>query len=173
MRTKKGQMVFEFVVAVIVFFGVVFYVINQLNVAVSTSGTQYFNVDRQNKALLMTEVLAKSPGVWDGTEPHSVGLVDEWPVFNETKIQNFGTFCENEMNYVKLLEAFGMERKLSRDLQFNITITDVDLVTGSSGETVSMSCGRSVPNLPRAMVERFGVMNTPTRDVVRMSVWVW
>ena len=93
MNRKKGQAVFEFVISTILFFAVIFYVLNFLNVTIFTFNSEYTNAILESKSLQISELLVKDKGLWDSGEPSIVGLASEWPVLEEGKITDFINYC--------------------------------------------------------------------------------
>ena len=87
MGEGKGQAIFEFVVATVLFIGIVFYIISVLNSTMSTyMGSNYVN-HLNEEAQRVSEILVRSPGVWDGGTPKSPGIALEWPVMDDSKIK--------------------------------------------------------------------------------------
>ena len=165
-RFMKGQAVFEFVVATLFFLGIVMYTINSLNTSVGTySGEHRENVLEIN-AWRVSEILARSPGIWSGsggTVPESLGLANEWPVMNESKMGSLVGMCATDMA--------GVERLLDIDPMFNEIAVRIGKKAGS-GEVLMLECGDVPQGVPYSMVTRFGVSGTDGR-LLKMDVWYY
>lgn len=155
MGKKKGQAVFEFVIATVLFLAVVFYIINFLNATIYNYNSQFNNVILDSKSVQISEILVKDTGEWVGGVPVIVGLSDEYPVMDINKIQDLESYCAT--NYVDLIDNFNLGR---RKFRINITVGGSDYM-----------CGPSVPNVPRSETERFGIL--PDNSIVKLNVWVW
>jgi len=173
----KGQMVFQFIIAAVIFFAIVLYTLNFLNSNVNSYWNDMFVNELENKAVSVSEVLVKSRGVWDGNTPKSIGLVDDdymWPVLKLDKIKNFINFCfsgsvpnENEFNILGL-NGYGA----------NITISsatlDKNVLCISSDSQYRCSCGYPLTNGTKMYIKRYGlVMYSGAPNPVAIDVWLW
>ncbi len=159
-------MVFEFVVAAVIFFAVVFYTINYLNSGVSAfSGGSYVN-NLEIRAIQISELLVHDPGVWEDSTPKIVGLSKEWPVLNMTKIQLLDGFCNYSANYTYLLQNLGLEESRfgSRRI-YNVSIKI------NEGDNVLLDCGLNPPEKMMVNVERFALSEGD--KILTVNVWVW
>ena len=154
----KGQMAFEFIVAVILLIGVVFYVINYLNTGIFAFSKESKINDMESRALQASNILLYGPGVWAGQEPKQVGVAIVWPVVNNTKLSYLEDYCAT--NYANLIERLDLVGK-----KVSIIVDD------SSGANV-ISCG---PNLPGSVlhsyVKRFAL--SENGKILVFNMWVW
>lgn len=157
----KGQFVFEFLIAGLIFFAVVLYAMNYLNVNVSDFRGRFQTDKLQSKAVQMSEIL--------GSEKSPLGLVDSPSLFNRSKIENFNaTYCGFN-GYTKLRKDFDLiERTNYGERMYNTNIT----VTGEFGDPV-LDCGHSIPRgTGKAEIERFGVLEE-NNEMLTLRVIVW
>ena len=96
-------MVFEFIVASLVFFAIIIYILNYINMAVFSYNNEYGISRMESHAMKISELLVKDKGLWNGIIPKRVGLAREWPVLDKTKINNLESYCSNPLNYKNLL----------------------------------------------------------------------
>ncbi len=169
-----GQMVFEFVIAVIVFLALVIYTMGFVNVNVGSYGESMLVNEVENRAVGASEVLVKSRGMWDGSTPKSVGLADNWPVLDKDKIKKFIDFCKDRFNR-------GFEKDVFEKLDLGnysgaVNISSVTLdYSILCGRSSDCFCGESVPAArAKAYVRRYGLVKYNNEmKVVAVDVWVW
>ena len=164
-------MVFEFVVAAIIFFAIVLYTINYLNSSVSAfSGDSYTN-NLEMKAIQISEVLVHNRGLWDGSAPKIVGLSREWPVLDSEKIQELNVFCNdptNPDNYAYLLENLGLkENRFGGTQTYRIKI----VINERGNPAALLDCGPTPPEKRRVAVERFALSGG--NKILSVNVWLW
>jgi len=158
----KGQFVFEFLLAGVIFFAIVLYAMNYLNVNVSDFKVRFYSDKLQSKALQISEVL--------GNEKSSLGLVERPSLFNRSRIDNFNaTYCSDQNGYMRLREDFDlMEKGEYGERAHNVNIT----LTTESG-LILLQCGYTIPTgTERAETERFGVFNE-NGELVKLRIIVW
>ncbi|NIO22459.1 MAG: hypothetical protein GTN38_00345 [Candidatus Aenigmarchaeota archaeon] len=158
----KGQFVFEFLIAGVIFFAIVLYAMNYLNVNVSDFKGRFYVDKLQSKALQISEIL--------GNEKSSVGLVEGPYLFNASKIADFNTtYCIDRAGYMKMREDFELTEKTEYgERMHNANIT---LVT-ESGIPI-LQCGYTIPMwTEKAEIERFGILNE-NNELVTLRVIVW
>ena len=97
-KKRKGQLVFEFVVATLFFLAIVLYSINYLNSSVVVFSAKHHSNLYESNVWQASEVLVKSPGVWSEWVPLEIGLAQKWPVLNE-KCTIIGS---SQMQYCRL-----------------------------------------------------------------------
>jgi hypothetical protein len=146
MKRKSGQAVFEFIIAAVLFFAVIFYIINYLDTSVTnySAGSQ-FNL-LEAKTAEISEYLVY------------VNLTEEWPLLSYTNIADLDWACNDD--YSGLLKRFDLgERKFK--LQVN------------EGPKLLLDCERTrvVPDKERAEIERFALSENNTILSVRVVVW--
>ena len=153
----KGQMVFEFLIAGIMFFAIVVYSINYLNVNVSDFKWKFYQDKLQGKAMQISDILMN--------EKSSLGLVGQPHVFSTAKIQNFSqNYCDVSKYHDLLGEFYLVEKTVWGTLDHDMNIL---LFSGES----YLDCGAKIPgNTTKAEVERVGLLNN---DLVKLRVVVW
>ncbi len=168
----KGQMIIEFIIAAVMFFGVILFTINYLNTEVSVYSSDYFINEVESKSVQVSEMLLHNPGIWmDDGSAMIVGLSDEWPIINATKIEKMKSYyCSPEGRYTELLEKFDMKIKLlyggewiNRWLRIYVNIEGPD---GSL-----LVCGEEPSVGTVAKTTRMAVMEDGTRVNVTVSAW--
>jgi len=152
-------MVFEFIIAGLIFFTIIIYSINYLNFNVSDFKNKFYQNRLQSKAFQVSEILMAGRT--------NLSLTDG-ERFNASKIYFFNsTYC-GDANYKKLAEAFYMYETAS----FGTLPNDIkiELSVPSSGFLL-LDCGPRMPrNTTKAEVGRMGLYEG---NVARLSVTVW
>ena len=165
----KGQMIFEFIIAAVVFFGIIFYVITYLNMQTSIYSGDYYENELENKAVQISELLVHNPGTWlalPNGPVHVIGLADEWPVLNDDKMRNLGLLCNENYDYfLDLLDTELSTPYGNRLMKVMINITNID-----TGQQL-MGCGYEPENTTVVKVNRYGI--TKTGNIVKIVVGVW
>jgi len=164
---KKGQMVFEFIIAAVLFFAVVIYTINYLNSAVTFYSSNFHSNVLHTKAMQVSELLLRNPGVWAAGTPSVLGLASgslDWPALDSVKIQNLETYCEE--NYIELLDIIGFYPKNKVMIMINETGPDA---------TINLLDCRPTTGVPEditlAHIKRFAVLED--KSSLSVDVWVW
>jgi hypothetical protein len=155
----KAQLIFEFLIAGIIFFGVVVYAINTMNTNVADFRSRSY-IDRLNsKAIKISEILASNSG-----------LAPEWPVFDYEKINEFRGDCNQ--NYHNLRKKFDLDDTTT----YGVVIPHYFRVYINT-TTEEFYCGPDVPaNVSKAEVIRKGIVydsNVGVYNFLTMTVWVW
>lgn len=155
----KGQFVFEFLIAGVIFFVIVVYAINYMNINVSDFNSKFYNSWLQSKAVQISEVLMR--------DSSSMGIASEYE-FNRTKVGNFNsTYCPPLGDYRQLVRDF----YLYQDSDFeSYNISNDVRITLSTPSELLLSCGPSIPGTPRADAERVGIFEG---EFARLVVVVW
>jgi hypothetical protein len=161
MSGRKGQLVFEFVVAAIFFFYIVFYVINYLNATAMIFSSDFYMNSLEFKAIEISELLLHNRGVWNGTVPETPGLADGWPVLNTTKIQYMDAYCSSPINYEVVLRKLDINSSRGHGMKIELNDTGGNL----------MLCGYLPGGFINAKVERFAISDTG--EYLTMTVWAW
>lgn len=170
---RKGQMVFEFIIAAVLFFTIILYVINYLNVNVSAFSSGFYVDDLESKAVQISELLVHNKGKWTGVTPVVVGLAEEWPVLNSTKIQWLNNSCSDAAGYIDLLGKFDLVEKpyLIEKPRYDMKI-HIKNETGALLLDCASPYRRDLPqNISVANMERFAV--SEYGSVLIIDVWVW
>ncbi|MEM7815569.1 MAG: hypothetical protein QXN71_00440 [Candidatus Aenigmatarchaeota archaeon] len=153
----KGQLVFEFIVAVIVFLGIMFYILNYVNATFNGYREGFFSEDMENKAMQIAELLLINRGNWTGSGSMiSPGLAEDWPLLNSTKISWFNTTCNSDYE--------GVMKNLGVHPRYRVKI----VVKNESSELAKCTMGE--PSGRTTEVRRFGVSD---KGFITVSIWVW
>lgn len=142
----KGQAVFEFVVAVILFLGIIFYVINFLNSSVSNYSDESRLNTLEVKALEISEYLMH------------IGFTDDWPILSYQKLRDFNDTCNND--YAGTLERLDLEGSKLK-------------LEANESSTVLLDCEQNVavPDIQKAEVQRLAL--SPQHNIINVRVVVW
>jgi hypothetical protein len=157
----KGQFVFEFIIAGIIFFSIVLYAMNYLNMNVSVFRERFYTDRLQSKALQISDIL--------GNENSPLGIVERPFVFDTERIKNFNaTYCDDG-GYTGLREDFELVDKTA----YGERLHNVNITLATVAGTPLLQCGYTVPSgTEKAEVERFGILNE-NKELVRMKIVVW
>jgi hypothetical protein len=142
----KGQAVFEFVVAAVIFFAIVFYMITFLDFNVLTYSEQSRLNNLEAKALEMSEYLVH------------VELAREWPVLSYSSIDGLNQSCNSD--YTGVLDRFDTGGN-----EIKIQVSEGGLLLADCEE------GMAVPDIQKAEVERFAVSENSSIINVRVVIW--
>jgi len=153
-------MVFEFIVATVFFLAIIMYVISHLNLTVSVYGNEYHTNSLESKAIEISEMLVKNPGVWNNQIPLSPGLALEWPVLNQTKIMWLCLYCNT--NYEELAKTMNIDSAVHG---FQIEITE------DGNPLTLLGCGQLARGIINAEVERIAL--SESGNLLRVTVWTW
>ncbi len=159
-RKFKAQLVFEFVVAVLVFFGIVFYVINYLSWTVVGYSSSFSAENMESEASQIGEMLVLNKGKWSGGEPTVVGLAQEWPVMNSTKISWLNTSCNNDYA--------GFMGKLDVHPRYKMKIT----IRNETSFLADCRWGLAMPdNVTKAETKRYAISESGNLLTVYVGIW--
>lgn len=154
----KGQLVFEFIIAAFILFGIILFVINSLAANMNVYHSNFLSNFLESRAMQIGEILMNDP---------KNGLVDEWPVLNEAKMSSFNSSCNS--NYIQMLMNFSMIEALPYPSLHHMHV----LVNATDGQEF-VNCGRVPPtNITTATVTRFGVVPSPTDKIAVIEIRVW
>ena len=154
-------MVFEFVVAAVLFIGIMVFVLNMLNSNVSVFSEDYRLYSLEGRVVSVSEAMVKTR--------EGVGLAKEWPVLNSSKIADVDYFCSFPGNYTAFLSKLSLLGKprvgtFEAKVVVTDTVTEVNLLECSSPSGTVGS--------PFSTIERFGVSDLDG-SVLKVSAWVW
>jgi hypothetical protein len=158
----KGQLVFEFIIAGLIFFMILLYTINYLNVNVSDYRGKFYQSRMQSKAVQVSEILMAGRS--------NLSLADG-NGFNKTKVGFFNsTYC-GFSNYTKLAGDFYMYENLNYIVVPNNI--RIELTLPSSGETI-LDCGpANIPRTINATKAEIGRVGIYDGQAAKLSVVVW
>lgn len=86
----KGQLVFEFIIAAVLLFAIIMYIINYLSINFSSFSKEFYSDNLENKLLQISEILILD---------NNTGLVKNWPVLNYTKIMELNQSCDSNPDH--------------------------------------------------------------------------
>lgn len=158
-NNRKGQAVFEFLIAAMFFFYIVFYVINHLNTTAIVFSNDFYMNSLEHRAFQISEILLHQEGKWNGSFPEAIGLSAGWPVLNETKIQYFQAYCGD--NRSDMLKKLDIDISDGHEVMIEITNT--------SGTV--MKCHRLPEGVINTNIRRFAL--SQSGEILTMSIWVW
>lgn len=154
----KGQLIFEFVIAAFILFGIILFTINNLSDYMGLYHTNYQSNFLENRAMQISDILMNDP---------VNGIVDEWPVLSEAKMDSFNSTCNGD--YINMLVNFSMIEDLPYPSLHHMHV----LVNSTDGQEF-VNCGREPPtNITTATVTRFGMVPPPTDKIAIMEIRVW
>lgn len=162
----KGQLVFEFVLATLFFLAIVVYTINYLNTTVYLFSMDHYSDSLESKAWQVSELIARSGGNWSGFPPGppvAIGISDEWPLLNVSKISFLQQYCA--------IDRSGMMRLLDLDIDYHGIRIEINK-TSSGGESNLLDCGFLSEGTQAAKVTRLGVSDIDG-SLLRLNVWYW
>lgn len=163
---RKGQLVFEFMIAAVFFFYIVFYVLNYLNTAAGVFSDDFYTNSLEFKALESSEILLHSEGTWNGNVPETLGLAVEWPVLNRTKIIKFDAYCGDDpvndpANYQKILGKLDINYSRGHGMLLYINTSSENL----------LECGLLPDGFLSANIQRFALSDQD--ELLTINMWVW
>ena len=160
----KGQLVFEFIIAAIIFIGIIVFVLNILNANVSIFSSQYQAYNLESKVIAASEVLVHTQG--------GVGVALDWPVLDQVKLDELndvvtGLCADVDVRYKRLLELLNLVERPGLQNTYNVNIEITGLQTGDN----YLNCGKTFPEgVFSASIERFAILEG---EPVRVTVNVW
>ena len=164
-KMKKAQLVFEFLVAVLIFFGILFYTINYLSWTVSGYSSDFSVQNMESEVSQVAELLVLNKGSWSGGNPVTVGLAQEWPVLNSTKISWLNSSCNS--GYENFIKKFDLSPKH----RLKITVIET---TVEAGPVVRADCRWGVPiSNTAASVETRRYALSESGNILTVYVVIW
>ena len=159
----KGQLIFEFLIAGLIFFAIVLYSINYLNFNVSDFKAKSYQNRLQSKAIQISDILLKSES------PFSLSSGQE---LNMTRIQLFNaTYCPPQGNYSKLIDDF----YLYETTTFGVSSKNI-IIELSTPSGMLIDCRPKVGIFPRnitkAEIGRAGIIGS-TKETAKLRVVLW
>jgi hypothetical protein len=154
----KGQMVMEFVIAALMLFGIMAYVMGNLMFNMGTRSSESGQDTLVSEAFAASDVLLRGGGSWTGSVPRMAGLSDGWPVLNATKVQYLQAYCAAD--YEGLAAEFGLGERHGISIRINET-----------GVGEILSCGSRTPSAVHANVRRVALTEAGDVALVEVSVW--
>ena len=165
----KGQMIFEFMVAAVIFIGIVLYIIMYMSGSMGTFSSDYRSNFLESKAVQISEILAHSPGVWVDGEPVQMGLATEWPELDKAKVELLQAYCPGHAGELReMLDLVERETFLVGETPVE---RSYDVWINVSGQ---LDCSTTVipAGEPKgAHMRRYAVLDDG--EAVTLDVWVY
>lgn len=149
----KAQMTIEFIIAAVVFFSIVLYVVVYLNSGLSEYREDFSVNDLQSRVIQISDFLVHD---------RVVGVSGGYPVLSTARIDSLNRSCNDD--YPELLSMLDLKHRRIR----------VEINNTETGE-VLMDCleGFVMPKkATKVSMMRFGVLDASGETAV-MSLWVW
>ena len=162
MKVVKGQFVFEFLIAGVIFFAVVLYAMNFLSANVSEFHGKFYMDKLQSKALQISCILLN--------EKSPMGVVESPHVFNMSKIDSFDDkYCGTTEGYKSLREVLDLTEKTD----YGERVHNINITLEKASGVPLLSCGYTAPGgVKKAEMQRFGILNEDGSLVtLKMVVW--
>ncbi|MBI4173317.1 MAG: hypothetical protein HY519_01215 [Candidatus Aenigmarchaeota archaeon] len=168
----KAQLVFQFVIAAVVFFAVMFFTISFL-----ASGIGERSVDASynlmwSEAIALSEQMVRSPGSAEGLAPTAIGFAASWPLLDSEKLGFSQTLCsQNRSAYESIFRSVSAADVLDASPipgpNFRITISEV-----RDGAAMAMfACGSRQEPARKAFLRRVALSQNNSILVADVSVW--
>ncbi|MBU0953682.1 MAG: hypothetical protein KKA90_04695 [Nanoarchaeota archaeon] len=168
---RTGQLVFEFLVAAVLFFAIVIYILTALGSAVVTASEQsQFDVRNAN-AIAIGELLMKQRGSFPKAPPLAMGTdylglaaASGYPTLDPNLISDLDDLC-GTANPADLYDFLNLHDKPFGNYHYNITLS-------IEGETLPrLKCGEQPLETVQGTAHRLGRL--PTGELVILDIAVW
>ncbi len=163
---RKGQTVFEFIIATLFFLAIVMYVISFMNTNVNMYAREHGLGVLESRAWQASEALVRTEGNWSGSSPNMIpeepGLAQDWPVLDTGKLLSMDNFCSSGYE--------GFLRAMDVDPEYHGMSLVVDRFD-DPGETRLVDCGTPPQGRPYAEVKRAAVSDTGKLLRIRVGYW--
>lgn len=146
-------MTIEFIIAAVIFFSILLYVIIHMNSGLSEYREDFYVNEIQSKAVQISDLLVHNEGI---------GISGGYPVISGSRISSLDAVCRNDYSYAGLLETLDLKHRRIK-IQVNESGTGI----------VLLDCGPDMPEkATNAGMTRFGLLDT-TNEAVIISLWIW
>jgi hypothetical protein len=159
----KGQMIFEFVVAAILFIGIVFYIMTVLNGSINSQVMGFQRNHLQSEALRVSEVLLHSPGVWEEGQMVSPGIESSWPTIDDSKLAGLASYCADSANLARMTMLLGLGGTRGESERLLLRMSDA--------KSTFLNCGFGTQYGDMGYAQRIAF--SPSHGPVRLEVYVW
>ena len=163
MRNRKGQMIFEFIIASVLFFIILLSVLTSVNLQAGQYAAATAASGSEAAAIRISEQLRTSAGVWDFSAPsvRSIGFAKSAGVLEQRKLDTFVGICGTSYPLVLSLLDPGQQTYASTHVKI--------LVTNST--TTIVDCGPAVSAEKPGFAERVALQENGA--LAKILVWVW
>jgi hypothetical protein len=153
MKKKTGQAVFEFVIASLILFSVIFYTMNYVSSDFNVRHDSFISDRLEINVIRVSDMLMSTNGI-----------VDTWPYLNAGKMDTLNVSCYND--YTGTLDDFGLKEEIPYTRYTNMRINVSD------GLTTYIGCGFEPPERKEsAEITRYGLLPGNNVGEVRISLW--
>jgi hypothetical protein len=168
MGIKKGQMIFEFIIAAVVLFSIIVYTLTYVNGEVSLFSGNFRSDRMESKVIRLSESLLN---------PYSHhNIVDKWPILDHDKILLFNNTCNNDLDIYNDMELYEIDPLGGRhNIHLRILATEL-----TPPKTIIIDCGRlPIDIVDRPLVyevKRIGIVIDPLSGMqipVEIKIWLW
>lgn len=160
-RVLKGQMVFEFIVAALIFFAIIVYILNYMSSSVFAYNNDYLEISKEAVVVQVSDLFVKDKGEWSMGIPVRVGLAKEWPVLDRVKINNLESYCNTNYNDLMDKIYFSGNRKYST----------LEVKIKNEAGTYILDCSPPYAFNESARIKRFGI-DSETNEFLEMNIRV-
>ncbi len=153
---KKGQVVFEFIIAALIVFSIIFYSINFISGDFGLRHNRFMSDRLESNALRVSDMLLSN---------HQNGIIGTWPRLDAVKMAAFDAECD--ANYIDMLPKLGLKEGAPyvNYIQMNIQVAD---------SSSYVTCGRTPPDeIGKATVTRYAVSPSPSNEISTIVVTLW
>jgi hypothetical protein len=150
---KKGQFMFEFLIAGFIFFGIIIFSINYLNTNMNEFKANYLKDELAGKAVWISQIMTA-----EALANSNISLAERWPYFSMEKVVKFNqSYCSTSEGFNRLKAELNIEKEtdyIKKPLAVRIIL---------NSRSASMVCEESSRGLSdityTADVRRVGVLN--------------
>ena len=159
---RKGQVIFEFLIAAVLFFIILLYVLTAVNLQAGQFAVRASDSSLQAAAFRVSEQLLRSSGQWDyqGPSVSSIGFAKGGGVLEQRKLDTFSGICAT--NYPLVISLLDLGERLSSP-QVRI------MVTNSTGTV--LDCGPAATEEKPGYAERVALQESGA--LAKLLIWVW
>lgn len=162
-KRLSGQMIFEFIVAAVIFFGIVLYIISYLSTSMGLFSADFYTSSLQSKAVQVSEALAKNPP--------PVGLAKAWPVLGDAEMEELGSLCLNVNDYQGLVRRLGLFEEYGETTRYYNLKVDISKAGGEPLVKCINPALAEVMAAQRGDVRRYAL--SEANEILVMDVVVW
>lgn len=146
-------MTIEFVIAAVIFFSLLLYVVLHLNSGFSEYREDFSTSDIWSRAVQVSDLLVHN---------RDLGISGGYPVISNSSLHSLNETCKDRYSYIKFLDDLDLKHRRVK-IQVNESLTGNSL----------LDCGPEIPEkATNAGITRFGLLDT-TNEPVIISLWVW
>ncbi len=157
MKRKKGQVVFEFIIAALILFALIFYSINYVSRDFDSRHARFSTDALESRVLRVSEYILSSGN----------GIIGEWPYLSSGMMATLDNDCSSD--YELFLESINLRQTFPYEKYTHINI----MVITTESDAVLLSCGRTPPDRGgSATVTRY-VLDPGSGEIARVDITIW